>query len=80
MYKIINSKKIQGKFGDCHILTIKNKTGEESKVWAPKNLQIAVDTEAKKTKPRSIYFCSLGQNKKEDGSGFLKNEYESCYR
>ena len=80
VYKIIDSKKIQGKFGDCCILTIKDKRGEESKVWAPKKLQKEIDEEEKTSNPRSIYFCSLGQNKKQDGSGYLKNEYESCFR
>ena len=80
VYKIIDSKKTQGKFGDCYILTIKNKLGEESKVWAPKKLQKEIDEEAKQSKPRSIYFCSLGQNKKQDGSGYLINEYDSCYQ
>ena len=80
VYKIINSRKFLGKFGDCHILTIRNKIGEESKVCAPKYLQREFEVEAEKPKPRSIYFCSLGQNKKQDGSGHLKNEYESCYR
>ena len=61
-------------------LTFKNKLGEENKVWTPKNLQKEIDTEAEKTKPRSIYFCSLGQNKIQDGSGRVKNEYESCYK
>ena len=80
IYKIIESKKVQGKFGECHILTIIDKLGEENKVWAPKKLQKEIEVEAEKPKPRSIYFCSLGQNKKQDGSGHLKNEYESCYR
>jgi hypothetical protein len=80
IYKIIDSKQVRGKYGDCHILTFKNKFGEESKVWTPKNLQREIDTEAKKTNPRSIYFCSLGQNKIQDGSGRVKNEYESCYK
>ena len=80
VYKIVDSRKVRGKFGDCHILTIVNKAGEESKVWAPKGLQREIETEAIKTNPRSIYFCTLGQNKKEDGSGHLKNEYESCYK
>ena len=80
IYKIIDSKQIKGKYGDCLLLTIKNKLGEESKVWAPKKLQKEVGEEVKKSKPRTIYFCSLGQNKKPDGSGHLINEYESCYR
>ena len=78
VYKIIESKKLKGPFGECCILTITNKFGKESKVWAPKKLIKEIDTEAQKPKPRSIYFCSLGQNKKQDG--FLRNEYESCYR
>jgi len=80
IYKIVNSKKVQGKFGDCYILTIRNKLCEESKVWGPKRLQKEIEEEAQKKKPRSIYFCSLGQNKKQDGSGFLINEYDSCRR
>ena len=50
VYKIINSEKKQGKFGDCYILTIKDKSGEESKVWAPKALQKEVEEEAQKIK------------------------------
>jgi hypothetical protein len=80
VYKIISSEKKQGKFGDCYILTIKDKSGEESKVWAPRGLQKEAEEEAQKSKPRDIYFCSLGQNKKQDGSGHIKNEYDSCYR
>ena len=80
VYKIIGSKHINGKYGDCLLLNIKTKLGGESKVWAPKKLQKEVGEEAKKSKPRTIYFCSLGQNKKQDGSGHLINEYESCYR
>ena len=80
IYKIVESKKVQGKFGECHILTITDKLGEHHKIWAPKKLQKEIEVEAEKPKPRSIYFCSLGQNKKQDGSGYLKNEYESCFR
>ena len=80
IYKILKSKKVQGKFGECHILTITDKLGEHHKIWAPKKLQKEIEVEAGKPKPRSIYFYSLGQNKKQDGSGYLKNEYESCYR
>ena len=80
VYKIINCKKIQGKFGDCYILSIKNKIGEESKVWAPKKLQKEFNEEANKSIPRSLYFVSLGQTRKQDGSGYLINEYESCYK
>ena len=80
VYKIVGSKQVRSKYGDCLILTIVTKTGEESKVWAPKGLEREILAEAKKTNPRTIYFCSLGQNKKDDGSGHLKNEYESCYR
>ena len=80
VYKIINCKKIQGKFGHCYILSIKNKIGEESKVWAPKKLQKEFNEEANKSIPRSLYFVSLGQTRKQDGSGYLINEYESCYK
>ena len=80
VYKIINCKKIQGKFGDCYIHSIKNKIWEESKVWAPKKLQKEFNEEANKSIPRSLYFVSLGQTKKQDGSGYLINEYESCYK
>ena len=78
VYKIISSEKKQGKFGDCYILTVKNKVGEETKVWAPKNLQKMFEKESEKSKPRDIFFCSLGQIKKSDGH--LKNEYDCCYR
>ena len=80
VYKIIDSKKVHSKYGDCLIITFVNKAGEENKVWAAKGLQREVLAEAQKPNPRTIYFCSLGQNKKDDGSGHLKNEYESCYR
>ena len=78
VYKIVSSEKKQGKFGDCYILTVTTKTGEENKVWAPKNLQKDFETESVKSKPRDIFFCSLGQIKKPDGH--LKNEYDCCYR
>ena len=78
VYKIISSEKKQGKFGDCYILTVKNKVGEETKVWAPKNLQKMFEKESEKSNPRDIFFCSLGQIKKSDGH--LKNEYDCCYR
>ena len=78
VYKIISSEKKQGKFGDCYILTVKTKVGEETKVWAPKNLQKMFEKESEKSKPRDIFFCSLGQIKKSDGH--LKNEYDRCYR
>ena len=80
LYKIIDIEKNNGKFGDCYIITIKNKIGQESKVWCPRRLQKEVEEESTKPNPRTIFFCSLGQNKKEDGSGHLKNEFESCYR
>ena len=56
IYKIIESTKIQGKFGDCNILTIRTKTGEESKVWAPRKLQKEFEEESQKFKPRDIFF------------------------
>ena len=78
VYKIISSEKKQGKFGDCYILTVKTKVGEETKVWAPKSLQKMFEKESEKSKPRDIFFCSLGQTKKSDGHS--KNEYDCCYR
>ena len=80
IYKIIDSKQLKGKYGDCLLLTIKTKLGEESKVFAPKKLQKEVGEEVTKSKPRTIYFCSLGQNKKQDGSGHLLNEYDICFK
>ena len=77
VFKIVNSEKKQGKFGDCYILTVIDKAGETSKVWAPKSLQKEIEEESSKIKPRSIYFCSLGQIKSQNGH--LRNEYESCY-
>ena len=80
LYKIIGIDKKLGKFGDCFILTIRDKNGEETKVWSPKGLQREFAEESTKLQPRTIYFCSLGQFKKQDGSGHRRNEYESCYR
>ena len=80
VYKIIDSKQVRGKYGDCLILTFANKIGDENKVWAPTGLQREVLAEAQKPNPRTIYFCSLGQNKKDDNTGHVRNEYESCYR
>ena len=80
VYKIQDIEKKNGRFGDCFILTINDKFGEQSKVWAPRRLREEFEEESKKDQPRSIYFCSLGQNKKQDGSGHVNNEYESCYR
>ena len=59
VYKIIDSKKVRGKYGDCLILTFVNKAGEENKVWAATGLQREVLAEAEKPNPRTIYFCSL---------------------
>ena len=80
IYKIIDSKQLKGKYGDCLLLTIKTKLGEESKVFAPKKLQKEVREEVNKSNPRTIYFCSLGQKKKQDGSGHLLNEYDIAFR
>lgn len=80
IYKIDDIEQKQGRFGECYILTFKNKLGAEGKVWCPRRLQREFDEESKKSKPRTLYFCTLGQNKKQDGSGHVKNEYESCFR
>ena len=78
IFKIINIDKINGPHGESFILTIINKLGEESKVFAPKKLKGEIEEEGKKVKPRSIYFCSLGQIK--NPNGFHRNEYDICFR
>ena len=78
IFKIINVEKIDGPHGESSKLTIIEKSGEESKVFAPKKLKGEIEEEEKRAKARSIYFCSLGQVKRPNG--FLKNEYDICFK
>ena len=79
IFKIINVEKIiNGTYGETFLLTIIDKSGEESKVFAPKKLKDEIKEEEKKSKPRSIFFCSLGQIKKPNGH--RKNDYDICFK
>ena len=79
IFKIIDVEKIiNGTFGETFILTLIEKSGEESKVFAPKKLREEIKEEEKKSKPRSIFFCSLGQIKKPNGH--RKNDYDICFK
>lgn len=79
IFKIINVDKIKnGNFGDTLLLTFIDKAGEESKVFASKPLKQDIEKELDKPKPRSIFFCSLGQVKRPNG--YLKNEYDICFK
>ena len=79
IFKIINVDKIKnGTYGEAFLLTIIDKSGEESKVFAPKKLKEEIKEEEKQAKPRSIFFCSMGQVKKPNG--YRKNEYDICFK
>ena len=78
IFKIINVEKVNGPHGEAFLLTIANKSGEESKIFAPKKLKGEIEEEEKKTKPRSIFFCSMGQVKKPNGH--RRNEYDICFK
>ena len=79
IYRIKQIEKKNGKFGECYILTSITKSRQEIKVWSPKKLIEEFEEEQKKTKPRTLYFCSLGQVRKQDGSGHMKNVFDSCF-
>ena len=59
VYKIIGSKQVHSKYGDCLILTIINKTGEESKVWAAKGLERERSWQRQKKQIREPYIFAL---------------------
>ena len=79
IFRIKQVEKKIGKFGDCHIITAISKTREEIKVWAPKKLLEEFQEEEKKKKTRALYFISLGQVRKTDGSGHSRNMFDSCF-
>ena len=76
-FLVISSEKKQGQFGDCYILTVIDKAGQTTKVWAPKLLQKEIEEESRKDNSRSIYFASLGQIKNQSGN--LRNDYDICF-
>lgn len=77
IYKIASFEQKDGKFGICTILSIIDKLGQKTKVWAPRALVREIEAEERKEQPREIYFTSLGQSKKD---GRTYNNYDSCYQ
>ncbi len=77
IYKIIDVKKIDTKFGVGTVLNIIDKFGTEKKVWALSRLSREIETETQSSNPRDIYFTTLGQVIK-DGKKY--NNYESVYQ